>query len=255
MGLELRCNLDDLDALSADREALWARLDGASFLTRDEKRAAAGYGPAKAGGAKFNPYHDSAGRFTFAPGGGVTPVAAPPRGPKGPPAAPPSSPPAPAPKPPPPAATTPPKSQPDFLAKRPGPGKLTGSFDGLKPAEQNFAKEMVGLGKNVEVIPTGAGRTADFKIDGKTYELKTVSGVQKTDTDGLSSAISSRVMDGRGQAGDIIVDARQQQGMTRAIGERAAGRAYGADNASGKRGIKSITILTPEGAVSTIRNN
>ncbi len=74
VGLELRCNLDDLDALSADREALWARLDGASFLTDDEKRAAAGYGPAAgAGGAKFNPYHDSAGRFTFAPGGGVNP--------------------------------------------------------------------------------------------------------------------------------------------------------------------------------------
>jgi HK97 family phage portal protein len=66
--LQLRCNLDDLDALSADREALWARLDGASFLTVDEKRAAAGYGP-MAEGTKFNPHHDEAGRFTFAPGG------------------------------------------------------------------------------------------------------------------------------------------------------------------------------------------
>ena len=41
-GLELRPDLDALDALAPDREALWARLDGASFLTRDEKRAAAG---------------------------------------------------------------------------------------------------------------------------------------------------------------------------------------------------------------------
>ena len=40
-GLELRCDLDALDALAPDREALWARLDGASFLTEDEKRAAA----------------------------------------------------------------------------------------------------------------------------------------------------------------------------------------------------------------------
>ena len=112
---------------------------------------------------------------------------------------------------------------------------------------------MTGLGKNVEIIPTGAGRTPDFKIDGTRYEFKTVSGVQKTDSNGISSAISSRVMDGRGQSADIIVDARQQQGMTRAIGERAASRAYGADEATGKSGINSITILTPEGAVSTIR--
>jgi hypothetical protein len=102
---ELRPDLDNLDALAPDREALWARLDGAGFLTQDEKRAAAGYGAVGAA-AKFNPYHDEAGRFTFAPGGGgdkpadsptptprigepgdprVTPVAAPPRGPKGPP--------------------------------------------------------------------------------------------------------------------------------------------------------------------------
>jgi hypothetical protein len=48
-GLQLRPDLDQLDALAPDREALWARLDGASFLTDDEKRAAAGYGP-RAGG-------------------------------------------------------------------------------------------------------------------------------------------------------------------------------------------------------------
>lgn len=36
---------DGVEALAADREALWARLEGASFLTADEKRMAAGYGP------------------------------------------------------------------------------------------------------------------------------------------------------------------------------------------------------------------
>ncbi len=70
-GLQLRPDLDQLDALAPDREALWARLDGASFLTDDEKRAAAGYGPRTGGvGQKFDPHHDEAGRFTFAPGGG-----------------------------------------------------------------------------------------------------------------------------------------------------------------------------------------
>jgi hypothetical protein len=45
-GLELRPDLDQVEGLSAEREALWARIERASFLTVDEKRAAVGYGPA-----------------------------------------------------------------------------------------------------------------------------------------------------------------------------------------------------------------
>ena len=44
-----RHDLDQVEALAADREALWARVGAASFLTDDEKRAAVGYG-AKANG-------------------------------------------------------------------------------------------------------------------------------------------------------------------------------------------------------------
>ncbi|NJM34944.1 MAG: phage portal protein [Rhodomicrobium sp.] len=43
--LELRPAVDKLDALSADRAALWDRVSRADFLTVDEKRAAVGYGP------------------------------------------------------------------------------------------------------------------------------------------------------------------------------------------------------------------
>jgi HK97 family phage portal protein len=43
--LELRPDLDQVEALSGEREALWARLQAASFLSDDEKRAAVGYGP------------------------------------------------------------------------------------------------------------------------------------------------------------------------------------------------------------------
>jgi len=43
--LELRPDLDAVEALSPEREALWSRLDRASFLTLNEKRAAAGYSP------------------------------------------------------------------------------------------------------------------------------------------------------------------------------------------------------------------
>jgi HK97 family phage portal protein len=37
-------DLDQVEALSADREALWARVGRADFLTEEEKRAAVGYG-------------------------------------------------------------------------------------------------------------------------------------------------------------------------------------------------------------------
>ena len=57
--LELRPDLDAIEALSPEREALWARLDKATFLTPDEKRAAVGYGPMDGGGVspatKFSP--------------------------------------------------------------------------------------------------------------------------------------------------------------------------------------------------------
>ncbi len=40
----LEPDLDRIEALSAERNALWTRVDGASFLDRNEKRAAVGYG-------------------------------------------------------------------------------------------------------------------------------------------------------------------------------------------------------------------
>jgi HK97 family phage portal protein len=43
--IELKPDLDQIEALSSERDALWKRLEGVSFLTDDEKRAAAGYGP------------------------------------------------------------------------------------------------------------------------------------------------------------------------------------------------------------------
>ncbi len=47
--LELRPDHDAIEALSSEREALWARVDKATFLTPNEKRAAVGYGPAAGG--------------------------------------------------------------------------------------------------------------------------------------------------------------------------------------------------------------
>ena len=47
--LELKPDLDEVAALTGEREALWARLNAASFLTMDEKRAAVGYGALRQG--------------------------------------------------------------------------------------------------------------------------------------------------------------------------------------------------------------
>ncbi len=73
--LELRPDLDAVEALSSEREALWTRIDKATFLTPNEKRAAVGYGPLQTEDGdvarKFNPHHDELGRFTFAPEGAV----------------------------------------------------------------------------------------------------------------------------------------------------------------------------------------
>ncbi len=64
-GLELKPNLDRVDALSSERDALWTRLEKATFLTANEKRTEAGYDPITGGdelkfradrlASKFNP--------------------------------------------------------------------------------------------------------------------------------------------------------------------------------------------------------
>lgn len=43
--LTLKPDLDQVDGLAAEREAQWARLNAATFLTANEKRAAVGYAP------------------------------------------------------------------------------------------------------------------------------------------------------------------------------------------------------------------
>ncbi len=45
----LRADIDAVEALAPEREALWARLERASFLSPNEKRAAVGYGPIDGG--------------------------------------------------------------------------------------------------------------------------------------------------------------------------------------------------------------
>jgi hypothetical protein len=103
----------------------------------------------------------------------------------------------------------------------------------LSPEEQEIANLLVGEGRRVEALvesTTTGDRTADFIVDGVRTELKTVSNMTTSD---LSGRLSSRIMDGRGQATHIIIDARNQAGMTQELAERGVRRAYGRDNQLG----------------------
>ncbi|MGJ7615634.1 MULTISPECIES: hypothetical protein [unclassified Variovorax] len=112
---------------------------------------------------------------------------------------------------------------------------------------------MIVGGRNVEIIPTSSNRTPDFKIDGVHYELKTMANVFNESSDGISKALSSTIMDARGQSGKIIVDARGQNGMTPEIAERGIARAFGRGNQSGSK-IESITVITQSGTIYVPRN-
>ncbi len=105
-------------------------------------------------------------------------------------------------------------------------GNLTGSLDDLTEAERDFVERMLDAGKDIEVIPRATDRTPDFLIDGVRKELKTVSGVADHTSDGISRAIASRVMDGRGQSVHVVVDAVNQPGITQDIAERGIRRAF-----------------------------
>ena len=133
----------------------------------------------------------------------------------------------------------------------PARGVLTGNLDTLTDAERRVAEDLLASGKNLELIPRASVRTPDFKIDGVLHGLKTISGVAKIDSNSLSGAISSRVMQGRGQASHILNDARNQVGMTKEIAERGIDRAFGADRATGDK-IDSIRIIG-EGFDITVR--
>jgi Phage portal protein/Bacterial CdiA-CT RNAse A domain len=76
--LELRPDLDAIEALTPEREALWTRIDKATFLTPNEKRAAVGYGHLEEGpgdlSRKYRPdqARDEIGRWVDEGGGSRT---------------------------------------------------------------------------------------------------------------------------------------------------------------------------------------
>ena len=102
--LRLKADTEGIDALSSERDAQWSRLDKSTFLTINEKRIAAGYGPVAGGDGIASPAQPSSvkevaldrkypgqprtprGEFDFGPqDNDVLPVAGRPPPPKAPP--------------------------------------------------------------------------------------------------------------------------------------------------------------------------
>lgn len=107
----------------------------------------------------------------------------------------------------------------------------------LSAQETAVANQLVAEGHTVEALAESDVRTADFLVDGVRTELKTISNISSPDPSG---ALARRILDGAGQASNIILDLRAQAGMTEELAQRAVRRAFGADRASRLRSVRLL---------------
>ena len=162
--LELRPDHDAIEALCSEREALWSRVDKATFLTPNEKRAAVGYGPV-VGGDEIKEAADqldrnaagdlsykypgqprtALGQFDFGKDPNFHPVS---RGPRPPPQPP---------RPPPPRGHNRPPPKP----QRPGTG--------TSPSRPFEPREAIDLYRSIHDMPAGQGTVAYGEIDGTPF--------------------------------------------------------------------------------------
>jgi contact-dependent growth inhibition (CDI) system CdiA-like toxin len=119
-----------------------------------------------------------------------------------------------------------------------GPGRLIVPAGRTLSAEETaIANQLVAEGHTVEALAESTTRTADFLVDGVRTELKSISNITSPDPSG---ALGRRILDGAGQAPNIIADVRAQADMTEELARRAARRAYGADSA---HRIQSVRLI------------
>ena len=125
-------------------------------------------------------------------------------------------------------------------AESAGPADATGAESAgrtLSAEEAAVAGQLVAEGHTVEALVESSVRTADFLVDGKRTELKSISNITSQDPSG---ALARRILDGAGQAPNIIADLRRQAGMTEELALRAVRRAFGADRAGRVQSVRLI---------------
>jgi hypothetical protein len=83
-------------------------------------------------------------------------------------------------------------------------------------------------------------RTPDFIVDGVKTELKTISKLKGKD---MSASLSRRILDGAGQGSNIIIDARNQIGMTEEIAKRGIIRAFSKQTKDANVRIKQVRVI------------
>ncbi len=123
--------------------------------------------------------------------------------------------------------------------------------EGAKPnqSELKIARKLTDEGHQVVVRRVAPnGRTSDYLVNGIETELKTVSNLTGKDP---TSALSSRILEGAGQARSIIVDVSEQVGMTRTMAERSILRVWGRVRADSIP-IDTIRIIGKDFDVSSV---
>jgi hypothetical protein len=112
--------------------------------------------------------------------------------------------------------------------------------------ESIIANKLAREGKIVEVPIEASNkgiqnvRTPDFIVDGVKTELKTISNLKGKD---MSASLSRRILDGAGQGSNIIIDARNQIGMTEEIAKSGIKRAYGRLNQLGSKRLSEVRVI------------
>jgi hypothetical protein len=132
-------------------------------------------------------------------------------------------------------------------------GKYIGNYEDRYSHEKEIIDILVQEGKIVKEIPTGTDKTPDFDVDGIRTELKSlldvrVTGNAKKDANHLSAAISKRSIKARDQAkdeireqsADVIINVRNQKGVTEEIALRGIRRAFGGDASNRIRSIRIV---------------
>jgi hypothetical protein len=121
-------------------------------------------------------------------------------------------------------------------------GKIIGTLAGLTQEERAFVQELIAAGKTVQIVPRGAGETADFIIDGVLTELKTINSLGKNT---VKNAIQKAASQAPGPGDQILIDARQVA-LTPEQAIKEILRAEG--NVGSLKG--KVTIVTQSGAVT-----
>ncbi|GAB6990115.1 CdiA C-terminal domain-containing protein [Paenibacillus pini] len=124
-------------------------------------------------------------------------------------------------------------------------GRFIGNIEELKPAERKVAEELIFEGRTVERIQESTAhgeKTPDFRIDGKTTELKSLQNPN------VNTGVG-RIKDGFKQHAEIVIIDGRDAGLTMEQASQIIERAKGTYN--DKRLPGKVQIWTNEGKINS----